>query len=257
MANRQGRVIGTNLAGGHARFEGASGAWCVKLFEQSAAGVGLPIQAALREGFDAVNVHVSMLDRAHFYPEKGLMSLDLVVENTTGRILGMQGVSVMGDSLVGKVDAVSALLPHKPVCADLGNLEMAYSPPFASAMDILNVLGNVADNIVSGQNRGMGVDEFEKLWQDRADNGIFVLDCRERDNVAELIARHPKDWHNIPQGELAGRLAEVPKDRPVVVICNTGARSYEALVTLVHNGYAGTRSVEGGMAAVHAAGLDI
>jgi NADPH-dependent 2,4-dienoyl-CoA reductase/sulfur reductase-like enzyme/rhodanese-related sulfurtransferase len=257
MANRQGRVIGTNLAGGHARFEGASGAWCVKLFEQSAAGVGLPIQAALREGFDAVNVHVSMLDRAHFYPEKGLMSLDLVVENTTGRILGMQGVSVMGDSLVGKVDAVSAMLPHKPVCADLGNLEMAYSPPFASAMDILNVLGNVADNIVSGQNRGMGVDEFEILWAERADNGIFVLDCRERDNVAELIARHPKDWHNIPQGELAGRLAEVPKDRPVVVICNTGARSYEALVTLVHNGYAGTRSVEGGMAAVHAAGLDI
>lgn len=256
MANRQGRVIGTNLAGGRARFDGASGAWCVKLFEQSAAGVGLPIQTALHEGFDAINVHVSMLDRAHFYPEKGLMSLDLVVEQKTGRVLGMQGVSVMGDSLVGKVNAVSALLPHQPHCIDLSNLELAYSPPFTSAMDILNVLGNVADNIVSGQNRGIGVDEFEKLWEGRSDNGIFILDCRERDNVADLVARHPTDWHNIPQGELAERLNEVPRDRPIVVICNTGARSYEALVTLNHNGFEVT-SVEGGMAAVTALGLGI
>ena len=257
MANRQGRVIGDNLAGGHARFDGVVGSWCVKLFERAAAGVGLNLNAALREGYDAVSVHVTQVDRAHFYPDRALMSLELVLDRATRRVLGMQGLGVNGDALVGKVDALAAMLPHAPVCDDLSNVEMAYSPPFSAALDILNVLGNVAVNVLDGRNRGIEVDRFEELWDGRADNGVFFLDCRERDNAAEFLSRHPGDWHNIPQGELAGRLDELPRDRPVVVICNTGARSYEALVTLLHNGFDDATSVEGGMAAVRALGLKI
>ena len=66
---------------------------------------------------------------------------------------------------------------------------------------------------------------------------------------------HPDRWHNIPQGELRERLAEVPRDKKIVLMCNTGARSYEALVTLVHMGFNDVRSVEGGMAATRASGV--
>ncbi|MBU1042393.1 MAG: FAD-dependent oxidoreductase [Proteobacteria bacterium] len=258
LANRQGRVIGTNLAGGASEFSGAVGSWCVKLFDLSAAGTGLTLAAAKAAGFDALSVLVSQLDRAHFYPDKGLMSLELVAERGTGRVLGMQGLAVMGDALVGKVDVVAALLPRGLTVETLSGLEMAYSPPFAAALDILNVVGNATENILAGRNRGIHVDEFAALWAARNGNGTYILDCREQANVTELLAAHPAHWHNIPQGELRGRLDEIPRDNTsVVLVCNTGARSYEAFVTLAHAGFKDVVSVEGGMTAVLAAGIQL
>lgn len=257
LANRQGRVIGTNLAGGHSAFTGAVGSWCVKLFDLAAAGTGLTLPAARAAGLDALAVHVSQLDRAHFHPDKGLMSLELVVERASGRVLGMQGLGVNGDALVGRVDVLAALLPSSPTVETLSGLEMAYSPPFAAALDILNVLGGAAENILEGRNKGIQVDDFARLWAGGEDGKPFFLDCRERANAEPLLQKHPGRWHNIPQGELAWRLAELPRDRDIVLICNTGARSYEALVTLAHHGFDPVVSVEGGMTAVLATGMQL
>jgi NADPH-dependent 2,4-dienoyl-CoA reductase/sulfur reductase-like enzyme/rhodanese-related sulfurtransferase len=260
LANRQGRIIGANLAhseGCAECFDGVVGSWCVKLFDRAAAGTGLSLAAARSAGFDAVSVHVSQLDRAHFYPDKGLMSLDLVLERATGRVLGMQGLGVMGDALVGKVDVVAALLPSKPTARDLGAAELAYSPPFAAALDILNVLGNVAQNVLEGRNRGIQADAFARLWACRNGHGPVFLDCREHGDAVRLLEKYPGHWRNIPQGELKRRLDEVPRDRGVVLVCNTGARSYEAFVTLTHAGFTDVVSVEGGMSAVLAAGVDL
>ncbi len=256
LANRQGRIIGDNLCGLGSRFPGAAGAWCVKLFEQSAAGVGLTLEAARRAGFDAVNVHVSQLDRAHFYPDKDFMFLELVAERGTGRVLGVQGVSAMGDALVGRIGAVSALMPHKPTTADLSLLELPYSPPFSSAMDIVNMLGNVAENILTGRNRSIDPLEFASLFDDRQSGATFFLDCRELGNAAPFIEKYPGLWHHIPQGQLAARLAEVPRDRRVVLLCNTGTRSYEAFVTLASAGYTDVVNVSGGMVSLHHTGTD-
>lgn len=256
MANRQGRVIGDNLAGGSSRFEGVVGSWCVKLFDLAAAGTGLTQAQAERAGFDAVTTHITAIDRAHFYPEHELMSLELVAERGTKRVLGLQGLCAMGDELIGKVNTVAAMLPHKPTVADVSNVEVAYSPPFASAMDILNTVANAADNILSGQNKGISVTEFATIWAD-AGSDAHIIDCRENPQGGPLEEKHPGRWHNIPQGQLRGRLNEVPKDKPVVLMCNTGARSYEALVTLTDAGFQNVVSVEGGMAAVKAAGVDV
>jgi NADPH-dependent 2,4-dienoyl-CoA reductase/sulfur reductase-like enzyme/rhodanese-related sulfurtransferase len=256
MANRQGRVIGDNLTGRDSHFPGVVGSWCVKLFDLGVAGTGLTLAGAKRAGLDAVSTHVTMVDRAHFYPEHELMSLELVAERTTRRVLGVQGLGASGDALVGKINTVAAMLPGKPTVSDISNVEVAYSPPFASAMDILNTLGNAADNILTGQNKGLTVAEFEALWQDGGDD-VFFLDCREWGDAGKIVDAHPGRWHNIPQGELRKRLAEVPKDKKIVLMCNTGARSYEALVTLVHMGFNDVRSVEGGMAATRAAGVTL
>ncbi|OLN25581.1 NADH dehydrogenase [Desulfovibrio sp. DV] len=256
MANRQGRVIGDNLHGGSSRFAGVVGSWCVKLFDLGVAGTGLTLAGAKRAGYDAVATHITAIDRAHFYPEHGLMSLELVAERGTRRVLGLQGVSVMGDALIGKINTVAAMLPYAPTVSDISNVEVAYSPPFAAAMDILNTVGNAADNILTGQNKGISVTEFAQLWDDAA-SGIHIIDCRENPQGGPLEEKHPGRWHNIPQGQLRHRLGEVPKDKPVVLMCNTGARSYEALVTLTDAGFTQVVSVEGGMAAVKAAGVDV
>lgn len=139
MSNRQGRVIGTNLAGGTARFPGGVGTWAVKLFEQNAAGAGLTLAAALREGYDAISVHVEQVNRAHYYPGRAMIALDLVVDRPTRRVLGIQGTSADGDGLLARINPVAVMLQHKITVEDVSNLEVAYSPPFSSAMDVVNV----------------------------------------------------------------------------------------------------------------------
>jgi len=250
MANRQGRVIGTNLAGGNARFEGALGSFVVKLFERSAAGTGLTLQSALDEGFDAASVLIVQPDRAHFYPTKAPMTLELTFEKGTRRVLGIQGFGAAGDAMVGRINAVAGLLPFKATIDDLSNLEMAYSPPFSSAMDILNSLANLADNVLAGRNVVAGPDEFENIWTGGNGSSPYFLDCREEVDARPLSERLGERWHNIPQGHLRERQGELPRDKPIMVVCNTGARSYEALVILSDLGFSGVTSVQGGMAAL-------
>lgn len=257
LANRQGRVIGDNLAGGATRFSGVVGSWCVKLFDIAAAGTGLTLQAALSAGFDALSVHVSQSDRAHFHPDKGVMNLDLIVERETGRVLGMQGTADRGDALVGKVNVIAGLLPSGLKAEALSNLEAAYSPPFSAALDILNVLGNAAENILAGRNQGIQTDEFATLWMQRETRTHFFLDCREPSDAKKEALAHPEHWVNIPQGDLIENLDKLPRDKRIVVICGTGARSYEALITLLQNGFQDVVSLEGGMSAVSATGLDV
>lgn len=257
MANRQGRIIGTNLAGGHAEFPGAVGSLVVKVFDLSIAATGLSIEAARQEGFDAMSALVIQFDRAHFYPEKDLMTLELVVEKTSGRVLGIQGVGPMGEGTVGRINAVASILKYKPTVEDIGNLELAYSPPFSAAMDILNALGNTAENILAGKNRVVDVDEFDELWKQRESGDVVFLDCRGWGNAEPFVNKYPQHWKSLPQDELRARMAEVPRDKKLVLICNTGVRSYEAQVTLDEMGIKDSCNLQGGVACLKKWGLDL
>ncbi|MBW1863227.1 MAG: FAD-dependent oxidoreductase [Deltaproteobacteria bacterium] len=257
IANRQGRVIGSNLAGGTAEFAGAVGSFVIKLFDTSIASAGLNIEAARREGFDAISAFIVQFDRSHFYPEKDLISLELVVERQTRRVLGIQGFGNKGEGTVRRIDAVAAILKYRPTTEDISNLEIAYSPPFSAAMDILNALGNTAENILEGKNRVMDVDEFSELWQERKNDGLFFLDCRGHSNAKPFVERYPFLWYNIPQDELRTRIDEIPGDKRILLICNTGVRSYEAQVTLDQMGITDSVNIQGGMAGLKQWGLDI
>jgi NADPH-dependent 2,4-dienoyl-CoA reductase/sulfur reductase-like enzyme/rhodanese-related sulfurtransferase len=249
MANRQGRVIGTNLAGGKDTFPGAVGGWVVKLFDQSACGAGLTIENAVKEGFDAISVHVEQFDRAHFFPEKALMSLELVVDKPTRRVLGIQGMSELGDALTARINAVVPLLKAHSTIEEVSNLEVVYSPPFASAMDIVNALGNVTENVLEGRNHMMTPAEFAKAWGNCDTDEMCFIDTRLSGNAQPLVEKYPGRWHNIPNEEIRARINEVPADKPIVVICNTGLRSYEAMLLLNELGRGDVKSAAGGMVA--------
>jgi rhodanese-related sulfurtransferase len=257
LANRQGRIIGTNLAGGKDTFPGTVGSFVIKTFEQAVAGTGLSPKAATDAGFETVSAQVIQFDHSHFYPEKDLVLLELIAERNTGRILGIQGISSNGHSLKGRIDAVAAILPYKPTTKEISNMELAYSPPFASAMDVLNAAANTAENKISGLNKSISAEEFSHLWERKKDENIIFLDCRSPENAASFVEKYPGFWQNISTEELREKISQVPEARELILVCNTGGRSYEAQLILADNGITNTRNLEGGIGVLKRWGLEL
>lgn len=255
LANRQGRVIGTNLAGGFATFDGVVGSFTLKVFDLAVASTGLNLRAAAAEGFDAVVATVIQADRAHFYPTQDLMTLQLVVDRKTRRILGAQGVGGNGDALTGRIDVIAGMLPNHPLVSDLSNMEAAYSPPFASSMDIINAVANTAENILDGLNRPINLEEFEQGFLREGLEDAVCLDVRGPANAAPFVRKFGERWVNIPQETLERRMAEVPGGKKLIVVCNSGARSYEALRQLDRAGVGGAVNLQGGAAMLKKTGV--
>lgn len=256
LANRQGRVIGTNVAGGRETFDGAIGTFIIKLFDYGFAGTGLSLPVALREGFDAYSTHVIMSDHSHFYPKRDMVSLELVVERPTGRVLGLQGSCQNGDSIKARVDAMAAILKYRPTLRDVSNMELAYAPPFGSAMDVLNAAANTAENILMGRNASIQPTEFARLWENRVNENLLCIDTREWGNAEPFVNKHPEFWKNIPQGQIKKRLHEIPRDKKIILLCNTGGRSYESQVILRHAGFMEPLNLQGGMGFIKQLGFD-
>ena len=255
LANRQGRIIGTNLAGRHATFNGVVGSFSIKIFDMAVCSTGIHLKTALAEGFDAVHAFVVQADRAHFYPTQDLMYLQVTVDRKTRRILGAQGVGHNGDALVGRIDGIAAMLPFRATLDDLSNMEVAYSPPYASALDIVNAAANTAENILDGYNRPMDMDAFEKCFLEGDAEDTLCLDVRGPANAAPFVERFGARWLNIPQETLKERMGEIPRDKRLLVVCNSGVRSYESLRSLEAEGICNTFNVQGGVAALKKTGL--
>jgi NADPH-dependent 2,4-dienoyl-CoA reductase/sulfur reductase-like enzyme len=255
LANRQGRVIGTNLAGGEATFRGIVGSFAVKIFDLAVAATGLSLARAVQEGLDAISALVIQADRAHFYPGQDLMYLNLVVERQTRRLLGAQGLGSNGDALVGRVNSMAALLSQGAGLEDLSNLEVAYSPPFAAALDIVNALANTAENILDGYNRTVEVADFEQCFLTEQAGDTICLDVRGAQNAAPYVDLFGERWVNIPQETLKDRFGEIPQDKRLIVVCNSGVRSYEALRQLETAGLCNAVNLQGGVAALKKSGL--
>ncbi|MCK5099404.1 MAG: FAD-dependent oxidoreductase, partial [Desulfobacteraceae bacterium] len=244
LANRQGRIIATNINGGNSHFKGTVGTFCVKVFEMGVATAGLTSTQAKATGFDPVHSIVVQHDRAHFYPTAQLMYIKLIADKKSRQILGIEAVGAQGDAAKARVDAVAPLLAGGIEIDDICNLETGYAPPFASAMDIINNAGNTLDNIFQDRNRPIDVIDFiEEFRQGR----IKVLDVRDAKEVKPLVEKYGDNkWINIPQAELRERIGEVPKDEPLCLLCNTGPRSYEAQILLENSGIFNTRNIQGG-----------
>jgi NADPH-dependent 2,4-dienoyl-CoA reductase/sulfur reductase-like enzyme/rhodanese-related sulfurtransferase len=245
IANRHGRVIGTNVSGGNATFPGVVGNFCIKIFDLALFTAGLTEDQARAVGFDVVSTVAAQADRAHFYPSQDMMVMKLIACRKTGRILGVEAFGPDGDAVKARVDSVAVLLAHRPTVADISNLEVAYSPPFASAMDIVNNAANALENTIEGRHKPVDVGAFLELFKSEK---AKVLDVRSAVQAGPFVARYGDRWQNIPQEELACRIGEVKSDdETLYLICGSGPRSYEAQLLLRQKGITDTLNIQGGV----------
>jgi NADPH-dependent 2,4-dienoyl-CoA reductase/sulfur reductase-like enzyme/rhodanese-related sulfurtransferase len=243
LANRQGRIIATNINGGNSHFKGTVGTFCIKVFELGVATAGLTTQQAKDAGFEPEHSIVAQHDRAHFYPTSQLMYIKLIADKKSRQILGIEAVGAQGDAVKARVDAVAPLLVGGTVIDDICNLETGYAPPFASAMDIINNAGNALDNIFENLNRPIDVIGFIQGFKE---GKMKVLDIRKPKEAAPFIEKYGDKWINIPQDELRKRVKEVPDNELLCILCNQGPRSYEAQILLNNNGITNTKNIQGG-----------
>ncbi len=261
LANRHGRIIGTNVAGGNPvcgmeTFNGVVGSWCMKLAKGSASGTGLTVDEAKKAGFDAMSVNVEQLDRAHFYPEKDMMTLEVTVDKKTRRVLGMQGYCANGDALKARIDTVAAMLQFsKPTLNDLSNVEVAYSPPLASAMDVINTAANVADNVLSGVHNAISPAQFVELWEQRENNNYIFVDSRPAKASQILAEKYPDYWYSMPLEGFDKVISKLPQGKNIAFICNSGTRAYECQRKLKRTGRDSVNSA-GGMQAMKKRGQE-
>ena len=245
LANRQGRVIGTNIAGKCEHFKGTVGNFCIKVFDLGIARAGLTVKQAEEAGFDPVHTVVVQADRAHFYPDMQLMYIKLIADRKTRKVLGIEAAGSQIDAVKSRVDAVAVLLGQDAGLDIIATLEVGYAPPFASAMDIINNAANSLDNIIEGFQIPIDVIDFLKEFKEN--NGL-VLDVRSPVQAGPFMEKYGQQWLNIDQDEFHSRLDEVPQDQPLLLICGSGPRSYEAQLILRSHGINNnTKNIQGGI----------
>ncbi|MGC9141941.1 MAG: FAD-dependent oxidoreductase [Caldimicrobium sp.] len=233
LANRQGRVIGTNIAGGVATFKGTVGAFIMKCFDLSVGGAGLTLSQAKAEGFFASYALNNQTERSHFYPGAEYAYYALIFDKKTTRILGFQAVGPFTDGTLARIHAISSILPHKPLVEDLINLELAYAPPFNSALDPIHDTAHVADNILRGLFEPMEWEEVLRRLKE-GDPNSYIIDLRHPKEAEYLV----KNFSNVKHiQEFRYHLDKIPKDKDIILICNTSRRAYEVARLLKAEGF--------------------
>ncbi len=257
LANRQGRVVGDNLAGIASTFDGAVGSFIMKAFECCIGGVGLSLEMALEEGFDADAALSAPSDRAHFFPTEAKIPLQMVFDRKSRRVLGVQGFGPMGDAVLPRIDAAAGLIAKGATIDDFSNLEMAYAPPFATALDALNSVANVADNMACNRHRNLSITDFLAWMADPAGQPDWVaLDLRHPNEVGLFKEKFEKIWLPLVYNEVRQRYEELPTDKKLIIICDAGTRSYEIQVFLDSVGLSNSLVLGGGFNCIARLGVD-
>jgi NADPH-dependent 2,4-dienoyl-CoA reductase/sulfur reductase-like enzyme/rhodanese-related sulfurtransferase len=258
LANREGRIVADNIAGIPSTYKGWIGTFIMKAFERSIASTGLTLDAALAEGFDADQATTAQSDRAHFFPTQAVIPLRLVFDKKSRRILGAQGFGPMNDAVLSRIDAAAAMISKGGTIDDVSQLEMAYAPPFATALDALNATANVADNLASGRLRYIDIKDFLNWMDDFTTNPDWVaLDIRHPNETKVFVEKYGADkWISVPYIEIRERYEELPKDKNMLIICDAGTRSSEIQVFLDHVGLSNNQVLGGGFNVIRRLGLE-
>lgn len=241
-ANKQGRVVGSNLAGLKETFPGVMGTGVFQVFELNGGKTGLTEKEAVELGYSVVTSYTSGLDAAHYHPFHGSGIIKLVACAETKRLLGAQVVGP--GEVVKRLDVFSTAMQLGASLEQIASLDPGYAPPFATPIDLGLHAVNTLRNKLTGILKGINVRQFKELLSSYPD--ILVLDVR----TPEESEDRPLDVENvlhIPLYELNGRLDEVPKDKQIVTFCELGIRAYEAQRILLGAGYADVLCLEGGV----------
>ena len=228
-ANKQGRIIADNICGLNSRYNGSQGSSVIKVFDLTAATTGINEKRAAKSGIDADSVILSPMSHAGYYPGGKVMTMKVVFEKETYRLLGAQIIGY--DGVDKRIDVIATAIRAGMKATELKELDLAYAPPYSSAKDPVNMAGFIVDNIANSGLKQWHVYDADKLPRD---GSVTLLDTR---TVGEFGRGHIEGFYNIPVDELRERIAEIPEGKPVYVICQSGLRSYIACRILQGYGY--------------------
>ena len=227
-ANKQGRIIADNICGGDSRYLGSQGSSVIKVFDMTAATTGINETNARKAGLDVDTVILSPMSHAGYYPGGKVMTMKVVFEKGTYRLLGAQIVGY--DGVDKRIDVLATAIHAGLKATQLKDLDLAYAPPYSSAKDPVNMAGFMIDNISKGLKQ-WHLHDADKLPRD---GSVTLLDTR---TAREYSSGHIEGFVNIPVDELRERLDEIEPGKPVYVICQSGLRSYIATRILEGYGY--------------------
>ena len=228
-ANKQGRIAADNICGLDSRYHGSQGSSVLKLFDLTVATTGINEKMARRNGIKSDSVILSPMSHAGYYPGGMVMTMKVVFEKDTYRLLGAQSVGY--DGVDKRIDVLATAIRAGMKATELRELDLAYAPPYSSAKDPVNMAGFMIDNIATGVLKQWHIEDADKLPRD---GRVTLLDTR---TVREYQRGHIEGFYNIPVDELRDRLDEVDPSKPVYVICQSGLRSYISCRILEGNGY--------------------
>jgi NADPH-dependent 2,4-dienoyl-CoA reductase/sulfur reductase-like enzyme/peroxiredoxin family protein/rhodanese-related sulfurtransferase/TusA-related sulfurtransferase len=226
-ASKQARIVADHICGKPAEYRGVQGTSIVKVFDLTVASTGLNSHQLKELGLPFRNAIIHASNHAGYYPGASPLAFKLLF-SPEGKIYGAQIVGVEG--VDKRIDVIATAMYSGLKVYDLEKLELAYAPPYGSARDAVNLIGFVAGNMLRGDVETIDWDEVKDL--DPA--GDYVLDVRE---VEELTLGSLTGSHNIPLGQLRQHMAEMPKDKRIIVYCQVGQRGYFACRELLLNGF--------------------
>ena len=229
-ANRQGRIAADNIFGRPTRYRGTQGTAIVGVFAQTAAMTGASEKALRRANRPFRKVYVHPTHHAGYYPGAEVMTLKLLFDPTTGRVLGVQAVG--GAGVDKRIDVLAVAIQAGMTVFDLEDMELAYAPQYGSAKDPINMAGFVAGGLLRGEHPQVDV---EAVLPTPAAEQPFLLDVRTPE---EFGSGHIPGAVNIPVDDLRSRLDELPRDRKIAAYCQVGQRGYLATRILLQSGYA-------------------
>ena len=228
-ANKQGRIAADNICGGDSHYTGSQGSSVIKVFAMTAASTGVNETNARKAGLDVDTVILSPMSHAGYYPGGKVMTMKVVFEKATYRLLGAQIVGYEG--VDKRIDVLATAIRAGLKATALKDLDLAYAPPYSSAKDPVNMAGFMIENIAKGVLKQWHLTDADSL---PLDGSVTLLDTR---TVEEFAHGHIDGFTNIPVDELRERLGELDKSKPVYVICQSGLRSYIACRILAGNGF--------------------
>ncbi|MBP3318537.1 MAG: FAD-dependent oxidoreductase [Ruminiclostridium sp.] len=228
-ANKQGRIAADNICGGDSRYLGSQGSSILQLFDLTAAATGLNEESIRRAGLDYDKVILSPMNHAGYYPGGSLLTMKVLFEKETYRLLGAQIVGYQG---VDKhIDILATAIHARLKATDLKDLDLAYAPPYSSAKAPVNMAGFMIDNIARGKLKQWYLEDVEALPRD---GSVTLLDTR---TPMEYAGGYIPGFRNIPVDDLRARLDEIEPGKPVYLICQSGLRSYIASRILEEKGF--------------------
>ena len=227
LANRHGRVVADHIAGRATRPIKTIGTAIVKVFDLMIAATGWNEKRLAAAGRKVMVIHTHPNNHAGYYPDAKQIALKLIFDPSTGEILGGQGVGV--DGVDKRIDVIATAIRGGITAPELADLELAYAPPFGSAKDPVNMLGYIAENMMSGL---LGTAQWSETQKYR-EAGYQLIDVR---TPSEYSNGSIPGAVNIPVDEIRARVTEIKRE-PILVNCQVGQRGHTATMLLKELGF--------------------